>query len=274
MTATPASTPDLPDQALNWAAGWCPISQDDRELFHHTKDSLLWHKGSTWVKRGEKNFDVAQGSFDGAETTDLVGLFLLSKLHHLQMDHGLYRDDLLGVTELQGKEAEKLKQDISTVFQTFNLKVKVEVNKKVVNYLNVTLDLTDGSYRDYMKPGQVIKYVHVDSNHPPCVTKSIGEGVNHRLNANSSSEAMFDAAKGPYQEALERSGHMHKLVYKPEEAGGAAPRRRRRRKKNDVIWFNPPWCNSVTTDIGKKFLNLAGSCFPPSRSYPDHPPSM
>ena len=260
----PSITADLLDQALDWAAGWCQISQDDRELFKHTKDSLLWHEGCTWVKRGEVNFDVAQGSFDGAETTDLVGLFILSKLQHLQMNEGLYRDDLLAVTELQGKEAEKLKQDISKVFKAFGLTVKVEVNKKRVNYLNVTLDLTDGSYRDYMKPGQVIKYVHVDSNHPPCVTKSIGEGVNHRLNANSSNERMFEAAKGPYQEALERSGHVHKLVYKPEEAGGAAPRRRRRRKRNDIIWFNPPWCNSVTSDVGRKFLNLLDACFPPS----------
>ena len=121
------------------------------------------------------------------------------------------------MTELEGKEAEKLKQDISKVFKAFGLTVKVEVNKKVVNYLNVTLDLTDGSHRDYMKPGQVIKYVHVDSNHPPCVKKSIGQGVNHRLYANSSSKTMFDAAKGPYQEVLERSGHTHKLVYEPVE---------------------------------------------------------
>ena len=47
----------------------------------------------------------------------------------------------------------------------------------------MTLNLLDGSHRDYMKPGQVINYVHVDSNHPPTVTKSIGQGVNYRLNA-------------------------------------------------------------------------------------------
>ena len=104
------------------------------------------------------------------------------------MDHGLYRDNLFGVTELQWKEAEKPKQDISNVFKTFDLRVKVEVNKRVVNFLNVTLvkglDFTDGSYREYMKPWQVIKYVHVDSNQTPCVTKSIGEGFNHPLKAN------------------------------------------------------------------------------------------
>ena len=214
------------------------------------------------MKRGEANFDVAQGSYDGAETTDLIGLFLLSKLKELEeMDAGLYRDDMLAVTGLQAKEAEKMKQKISDVFKAHGLRVKVEVNKKVVDFLNVTLNLHDGSHRDYMKPGQVINYVHVDSNHSSIVTKSIGAGVNHRLSANSSSEALFNAAKGPY--ALERSGHTHILTYKPEEVEGAVPRRRRRRKKTGIIWFNPPWCNSVTTDVGRKFLNLVDSCFPP-----------
>ena len=180
-----------------------------------------------------------------------------------EMNAGLYRDDMLGVTELVGKEAERLKQKISDIFKVYGLKVKVEVNKKVVDYLNVTLNLLDGSHRDFTKPGQVINYVHVESNHPPAVTKSIGKGVNYRLNANSSSEAMFDAAKGPYQEALKRSGHTHTLSYDPEVAKGRT-KRRRRRNKNDIIWFNPPWCNSVTTDVGRKFLNLLDACFPPS----------
>ena len=41
--------------------------------------------------------------------------------------------------------------------------------------------------------------------------KSFGymKQVNYRLNAKSSSEVMFDAAKGPFQEALKRSGHTH-----------------------------------------------------------------
>ena len=64
-------------------------------------------------------------SFDGAETTNLVGLFLLSELQHLQTDNGLYRDDILPNRELQGKEAEKLKQDISDIFKARGLVVKI-----------------------------------------------------------------------------------------------------------------------------------------------------
>ena len=37
--------------------------------------------------------DVTMGSYDGAESTDLVGLFLLHQLKHLPIDIGLYRND-------------------------------------------------------------------------------------------------------------------------------------------------------------------------------------
>ena len=40
------------------------------------------------------------GSFDGAEVCELVGLYLLSQLQHLDMNVGLYRDDGLAVTKL------------------------------------------------------------------------------------------------------------------------------------------------------------------------------
>ena len=121
----PSITADLLDQAINWAAGLVQIDEDDRALFHHTKNSLLFHDGSTWVKKGEVNFDVAQGSYDGAESTDLIGLYLLDKLKGVEeMNGGLYRDDMLGVTELQGKEAEKLKQKISSIFKANGLTVK------------------------------------------------------------------------------------------------------------------------------------------------------
>ena len=253
----PSISVELLDRTLNWASHFATISEDDKVLFHHTRNSILSHDGSIWAKKGEMNFDVAQGSWDGAEVTDLVGLYLLSKMQHLEeMNYGLYRDDMLAVTELHGKAAEGLKQKISRVFQAEGLTVKVEVNKKVVDYLNVTLSLLDSTHRDYTKPGQVLNYVHVHSNHPPVVTKNISEGIAYRLSVNSSNETVFNEAKGPYEEALMRSGHTSTLSYKPEVAGGAAPRRRRRRRRNNVIWFNPPWCNSVTTDIANHMANI------------------
>ena len=36
---------------------------------------------------------------------------------------------------------------------------------KTVDFLDVTLN-TDGTFKPYMKPNNIIKYVHRDSNHP------------------------------------------------------------------------------------------------------------
>ena len=65
----------------------------------------------------------------------------------------------------------------------------------------------------YMKPGTVLKYIHRDSDHPPSIIRAIPKGVNSRLSRLSSSEAIFNTAAPPYQEAPRKSGYSHKLVY-------------------------------------------------------------
>ena len=52
-----------------------------------------------WEKRNStSNFDVTTGSYDGAETCELVGCYLLSQLKQIPgIEIGLYRDDGLAV---------------------------------------------------------------------------------------------------------------------------------------------------------------------------------
>ena len=47
------------------------------------------------------------GSYDGAETCELVGGFLLSQLQNLDVDIGLYRDDGLAISNAAQKETQK-----------------------------------------------------------------------------------------------------------------------------------------------------------------------
>ena len=42
---------------------------------------------------------------------------------------------------------------------------------KIVNSVDVTLNLNDGSYRPYKKPDLETNYVHVNSDHHPSVLK-------------------------------------------------------------------------------------------------------
>ena len=52
-------------------------------------------------KDTKDNFDVTEGSFDGAEVCELVGLFILCKLKDLIANGsvGCYRDDGMAVVQ-------------------------------------------------------------------------------------------------------------------------------------------------------------------------------
>ena len=48
---------------------------------------------------------------------------------------------------------------------------------KIVNYLDVTLNLNDGSYRPYKKPNEETNYIHVNSDHPPSILKQLPKSI-------------------------------------------------------------------------------------------------
>ena len=88
---------------------------------------------------------MAMGSFDGAETCELVGSYLLSKLTPLLGNTvGLYRDDGLAALNKTPRGIENIKKQICTTFNDHNLRLTIEANKKHVDYLDVMLDLTTG----------------------------------------------------------------------------------------------------------------------------------
>ena len=82
---------NLLNKALDFASAYDTITNDERNIVTHAKNSILIHKQHTWQKKGDTTFDVTMGSFDGAETCELVGSFLLSQLQDLDVDIGLYR---------------------------------------------------------------------------------------------------------------------------------------------------------------------------------------
>ncbi|KAK3722560.1 hypothetical protein QZH41_007011 [Actinostola sp. cb2023] len=154
---------------------------------------------------------------------------------------------------------EKIKKSICKIFKENELSITIEANKKVINFLDVTLDLNSGQYRPYMKPNNTLQYVNTDSNHPPTVLKNIPEGINKRLSEISSNETVFNKAAPVYQKALDESGHNYKLHYVQDQ-----PRAVKRNRKRNTIWYNPPYDRNVKTNVGKEFLRIIDKCFPPS----------
>jgi len=182
------------------------------------------------------------GSFDGAETCELVGCYILSLLTEKYGNGiGLYRDDGLSAFNKSLQEIEKIKKDICKIFRDNDLKITVEANLTKVNFLDVTLDL------------------HKQSNHPPSILRNIPESINKRLSEISSDKDCFDMAKGAYQDALNKSGYKYNLSFKKPTSG--VPRKCINRQRN-ILWFNPPYSQNVETKVGKSFLQLIDQCFP------------
>ena len=45
-----------------------------------------------------------------------------------------------------------MKKEICKIFAQNELKITIEANKKIVNFLDVTLDLNTGKFKPYSKP--------------------------------------------------------------------------------------------------------------------------
>ena len=163
------------------------------------------------------------------------------------------------VTSAAPRQVENIKKKICEIFSNYGLGTTAEANSKVVDFLDVELDLEHGTFRPYIKPNNTPLYVHKLSNHPPTVTKNIPEGVNKRLSSISSNEEIFKMAAPMYQEALTKSGYEYELKFDPQ---AAEPNKKNRSRKRNIIWFNPPFNLSVKTNIAAEFLKIIDKCFP------------
>ena len=156
------------------------------------------------------------GNYDGAESCELVGAYLLHKIKQKfgsTCDFGLYRDDGLGISRASPRQTELNKKDLCGIFSSYGLKITIEANKKTVNFLDVTLNLSDGKYMAYTKPGNTPLYVNRKSNHPPRIIENIPKSINKRLSEISIDENSFNQSAPLYQRALDDSGYHHRLTF-------------------------------------------------------------
>ena len=257
----PSISQDLLNRALDFASTYDNITTDERNIIIHAKKSTLIHKRQPWQKKGDSTFDVTMGSYDGAETCDLVGSFLLSQLQDLNINVGLYRDDGLATTNTTPRDTENIKKEICRIFNRNGLRITIEANKKIISFLDVTFNLNNNTYQPYTKPNTKLQYVHRESNHPPITTKNIPAGINKRLSSLSSDKTSFDKAAPPYQKALDEGGYQYTLHYEPTTTA-----KRKNRQRSNILWYNPPFSKNVSTNIGHKFLSLIDKHFPKDHS--------
>ena len=237
------------------------------------RKSFLFHNEEPWIKKckickkdkkcnecknGQKtNFDVTMGSYDGAEICELVGLYLLHKMTSgkspifKSAQVGLYRDDCLAVINGSARVVEA---QVRELFMKEKLKIVAEPSAQVTDFLDVQLNLITREFKPYRKPNDNPIYINAKSNHPPTIIKKLPQMIEHRISTLSSSQEIFNSEIGTYEKALRNSGHDlngdRKLKYK------TSTEKKKRIRTRQITYFNPPFSKSVTTQIGKLFLEL------------------
>ena len=193
----PTITEEVLLKALEFAKQYFPIPPEDIAIILQARKSFLFSDGQAWIKKDQNGnlFDVTQGSFDSCQICELVGIYLLSEISKFIpiKHHGLYRDDGLIALPSHGREQEKIRQKLVSLFGNNHFKIEAQVNVKTVAFLDARLNLDKREIRPYRKPndGPYPRYVHRLSDHPPKLLDSLPEMINNRLNKLSSNEQVF-----------------------------------------------------------------------------------
>ena len=262
----PSITEKVLKDAINWARNYTQISDDEEEIILHCRKTFLFNDGSVWVKKENSNFDVPQGALDSAEVCEIIGMYILHLISSLipKKQFGIYRDDFLGAVRLTGRLIEQLNKKLHKLFNDIGFKITIESNIKLVNFLDVTLDLTNESFKPYRKNEETVPiYINIGSNHPPNTKKDLPKMIGKRVSDLSSSHEVFEREKDIYNQALANAGYKDKIQYFDPNI-----QRKKQRKPRDILWYNPPWNDQCTTNIGKKFLELIDKHFGPGSGSP------
>ena len=152
----PSINEDILTNAIQFTKLHTTIDDKDLCLIIHWRKSLLFFSNETWKNNSaESCFNVTMGSFHGAEICELVGLYIQSNLENilLKTNFGLYRDDgLIILRNLNGQQIDKKRKTIIKIFKDIGFSIDIQANLKEVDFVDVTLNLQNGTYRPYKKP--------------------------------------------------------------------------------------------------------------------------
>ena len=147
-------------------------------------------------------FDVTIGASGGAEVCELLKTFSLASVYIMTTDCQYLKTQL-----------ERIKKSLQKTFKDFVLEIVAESNLRIANYLDVTLNLNDGSFRPCDKPDDIIQYINKEFNHPPNLIKHLPASIEKRLSNNSFDEKIFQESAIYYEDTLNKAGYIDKVAY-------------------------------------------------------------
>ena len=126
------------------------------------------------------------GGFGGKEICQLVGIY----------NCGLQRDDgQLILRNVNGQRIDQISKSIIKMFKNIGFINDTETNLKIVDFIDITSNLSNDTYRPYKKPNDLLTYINKSSNHPTKIINQLPKIINEHLSRNSSNKEVFNATK-------------------------------------------------------------------------------
>lgn len=252
----PSISEELFNNAINWAKQFYKFNKLEMEIIQNARKSVLFYENNPWVKKDGKDFDITMGSYDGAEACELVGLYILDKIKTIidPKNVGLYRDDGLAAIPGSGPAVERTRKQVCEIFHKLGLNVTTEANLTQTDFLDIYFNLRNNTFKPFRKMNDKPVYIHTNSNHPKVIKRNLPQMISDRIAKLSSSKQIYDSEIETYKEALNSAGYKQSIQYKTTQK----PKKNRTRK---VLWFNPPYSETVKTNVGAKFLTLVDKHF-------------
>ena len=124
----------------------------------------------------------------------LFSNFLLHKLSQKYERNNLvlYHDDGLAIFKnVNWPDPEKIEKNFCKLLIDHDLELTIQCNRKVLSFLDVTLNLEYSTYEPYLKDNNKIIYVKAEPNHPPSIIKQLTKSIKLRLSQLLTNEKKF-----------------------------------------------------------------------------------
>ena len=111
------------------------------------------------------------------------------------------------MTSLPGPELNRLQKKISSIFKSHGLQITIEAGMKITDFLDVSFNLQNNTYRPFKKDSKTPVYIHKLSNHPPHIKRELPKMISSRISQLSSNEELFEMEAPTYNMALKNAGY-------------------------------------------------------------------
>ena len=182
------------------------------------------------------------GHYNVEEICELAGTCILSVLLKFidKNNFGLYCDG--GLTFWKNTHGEKMnviKKLVTKTFKNVGFKIKIKTNLKTVDYLDLTLNLNNGTYSPYKKPKDKILQINTLTNHPLQLLR-----INERPSKKSSNK------------------DIKRQWFRIDKTDVSKANKKTKNRHQNIIWWNPPFNKYGSTNKAKWFLNMIDNYFP------------